>query len=281
MYQFLSWKKVIATSSALGSAIFLYSYLDTIQRITISPDKFVPLDIIKVSPVNHNTNIYRLKLPRSLKEPLPVVSFFHIKDDSIQILREYTPISSSYEKNHIDFLIKRYDHGYLSRYIYSKNVGEHLEVRGPFVTFPYFANMKKYIGMICGGTGITPMYQIINQILNNPADQTKIYLIYANVTKQDILLYQELEQLTKNHPDQLKIYYTLEYPPKDELWTQGIGYISKNMVQNHIPGPQNDILILVCGPDGMIKYVSGEKTRNLSQGPIGGLLKNINYSQKQ
>lgn len=146
MYQFLSRKKVIATS-ALGSAILIYSYLDTLRRTTVSPNKFVPLDIVKVSPVNHNTSIYRLKLPRSLKESLPVASCFHIKDDSIQIMREYTPISSD-EKNYIEFLIKRYDHGYLSRYIYSRNVGEKLEVRGPFITFPYFANMKKCIGMV-------------------------------------------------------------------------------------------------------------------------------------
>jgi hypothetical protein len=40
--------------------------------------------------------------------------------------------------------------------------------------------------MIAGGTGITPMYQIIKSSLKDAADQTKISLIYANVEENDI-----------------------------------------------------------------------------------------------
>ncbi|CAG8610897.1 17078_t:CDS:2 [Acaulospora morrowiae] len=276
---FLNWKNI-----ALGGGIFtvlLYTYLGTLQRKTISPEEFVPLTITQISPVNHNTSVFRLKFPTSFEEPLPTVSCFHIKDDLIQIMREYTPVSPSNEKHHIDFLIKRYDHGHMSRYIHSKKEGETLEVRGPFVSFPYTTNMKTHVGMICGGTGITPMYQIIDHICRNSVDKTKIYLIYANVAKQDILLFQELEQLSREHPDQLHIYYTLEKLPEGESWTQGIGYVTKEMVKNNIPGPQQDVLLLVCGPDEMVKHVSGEKARDLSQGPIGGLLGNIGYTQDQ
>ena len=49
--------------------------------------------------------------------------------------------------------------------------------------------------MIAGGTGITPMLQVIRAILKNPRDTTKLYLIFANQTEEDILLRQELESL--------------------------------------------------------------------------------------
>ena len=38
----------------------------------------------------------------------------------------------------------------------------------------------KRIGMIAGGTGITPMYQLIKDIVKHPEDQTKVQLIFAN-----------------------------------------------------------------------------------------------------
>ncbi|CAG8551277.1 9537_t:CDS:1, partial [Racocetra fulgida] len=59
-------------------------------------------------------------------------------------------------------------------------------------------------------------------------------MIYANVTKQDILLLQELDQLSQEHPDQLKIFYTLDQPPDDELWTQGVGYVSQKAIKKTI-----------------------------------------------
>ena len=37
------------------------------------------------------------------------------------------------------------------------------------------------IGLIAGGTGITPCYQLIKHILNNPNDKTKITLVYGSV----------------------------------------------------------------------------------------------------
>ena len=37
------------------------------------------------------------------------------------------------------------------------------------------------IGMIAGGTGITPMYQLLRAIFFNPNEKTKVYLVYGNV----------------------------------------------------------------------------------------------------
>ena len=47
--------------------------------------------------------------------------------------------------------------------------------------------------MVAGGTGITPMLQIIRAIQKDEADSTELYLIFANQTEEDILLRKELE----------------------------------------------------------------------------------------
>ncbi len=45
---------------------------------------------------------------------------------------------------------------------------------------PTVTHQVKRIGMIAGGTGITPMYQLVKDICKNPDDNTKVQLIFAN-----------------------------------------------------------------------------------------------------
>jgi ferredoxin-NADP reductase len=47
-------------------------------------------------------------------------------------------------------------------------------------------NLVPHLLMIAGGTGITPMYQIIKASLKDAQDKTQLRLIYANVNEDDI-----------------------------------------------------------------------------------------------
>lgn len=99
--------------------------------------------------------------------------------------------------------------------------------------------------MIAGGTGITPMLQIIRAALKSNLDQTKLKLIYANVTPEDILLKQELDTLASIHPDRFTVYYVLNKPP--ENWNGGVGFVSKDDIEKHMPKTHANIKILMCG----------------------------------
>lgn len=80
----------------------------------------------------------------------------------------------------------------MSQHMDKLSIGEMVKFRGPLGRFSYAPNMKRFIGMIAGGTGITPMFQVIKAILENPRDRTKISLIFGNITEDDILLQHEL-----------------------------------------------------------------------------------------
>ena len=110
----------------------------------------------------------------------------------------------------------------------------------------------KKLGMMAGGTGITPMLQVAATILNDPTDQTEISLIYANQTEDDILCRKELEELQAKHPKRLKVWYTLDRPPKG--WKYSEGFITQEMIAEHLPGPQEECCILMCGPPPMVKF---------------------------
>ena len=44
------------------------------------------------------------------------------------------------------------------------------------------------VGIMAGGTGITPMLQVIAAVLKDPNDETQLSLLYANQTDEDILV---------------------------------------------------------------------------------------------
>ena len=130
--------------------------------------------------------------------------------------------------------------------------GTTIKVKGPKGQMVYKPNMVKEIGMLAGGTGITPMLQIIRAILKNEEDNTKVTLIYANVTVDDILLKEDLERIAKKYPEKFKLVLVIEKIVGEETWNGGIGFITEAMVREHCPAPAEDIKILICGPPPMV-----------------------------
>jgi cytochrome-b5 reductase len=108
------------------------------------------------------------------------------------------------------------------------------------------------VGMIAGGSGITPMYQILRTSLNDPEDTTKFCLIYANQTEDDILLRSELEDFRVRFPNRFWLHYTLDRPSPD--WKYSSGFVDAPMLKNKMPPPNSNTIILACGPAPMIDF---------------------------
>ena len=62
---------------------------------------------------------------------------------------------------HVDLLIKMYATGKMGQYLKNLKPGDSIEMKGPWKKIDYKPNMKKTISMIAGGSGITPMYQVL------------------------------------------------------------------------------------------------------------------------
>ncbi|KAJ8444615.1 hypothetical protein Cgig2_023678 [Carnegiea gigantea] len=251
----------------------------------LHPDQWVEFKLYETANVTHNTKLFRFTFNPDAKLGLYVASCILTRapigqDDEGKtkyVIRPYTPISDPDTKGYFDLMIKIYPEGKMSQHFAKLKPGDVVEVKGPIEKLRYMPNMKKHIGMIAGGTGITPMLQIIEAIMKNPDDNTQVSLLYGNVSPDDILLKKKLDILAESHPN-FKVYYTVDNPSKD--WKGGIGYVSKDMVIKGLPGPGTDILILVCGPPGMMKHVSGDKAEDRSQGELRGILKECGYTEE-
>ena len=65
--------------------------------------------------------------------------------------------------------------------------------------------------MIAGGSGITPMLQIVRDVFKSD-EETKIKLLFANQTEQDILLREEIEDFQRQYPTRFSYMYTIDRP---------------------------------------------------------------------
>lgn len=192
------------------------------------------------------------------------------------VIRPYTPTSAPDAKGHLDLVIKAYPEGKMSRHLGDMKVGDTLDFKGPIVKFPYEANALSEIGMVAGGTGITPMLQVAEHVLRNPGDRTKLSLVFGNVSPSDILLKERIDALAKQHPDRFKVTYIVD---KGGLtWRGSTGYITKDLLSKTMPAPGSGGKVFVCGPPGLMAAVSGDKSPDKSQGPLTGMLSEMGYT---
>jgi len=137
----------------------------------------------------------------------------------------------------------------MTQHLENMKIGETILVSGPKGRFTYSKNKYNKLGMIAGGTGITPMLQVIEEILKHPDDKTEIGLLYGNLTEQDIILRERLEELASKHSN-FTFYNVLNEPPAG--WTQGVGFITQDMIEKYLPAKGDKMNILMCGPPPML-----------------------------
>ncbi|CAG8449280.1 3481_t:CDS:2 [Ambispora gerdemannii] len=255
-------------------AWFKYLYIDreTPKQPVLNPNEWKKFPLIEKHKVSPNVALYRFALPNQDDTlGLPVGQHISVQADigGKLVQRSYTPTSSDDNLGFFDLLIKTYPNGLVSKYVDLLEINQTLTVKGPKGQFIYKAGLVRAFGMIAGGTGITPMIQIIREILKHPEDKTLVNLIFANVNFDDILLKDELDQLAE-HNENFKVYYVLNNPP--EGWTGGCGFVSAEMIKEHCPPPASDIKILLCGPSPMITAMTKitdslgyEKPRGISK----------------
>lgn len=169
----------------------------------------------------------------------------------------------------------------MSEHIHNMTPGQRLDFKGPIPKYPWTTNKHDHIALIAGGTGITPMYQLTRRIFNNSSEKTKVTLVFANLTEDDILLKKRFEKLEQDFPTRFRAFYTVDKAPPGS-WPYGTGHITKELLQKVIPGPQEqNVKVFVCGPPGFYKAISGPKKSPEDQGELEGMLKDLGYSEDQ
>ncbi|KAI8640057.1 hypothetical protein BD408DRAFT_391226 [Parasitella parasitica] len=241
------WKKLVLLKKECISA--------TIRKFTFE----IPADdnlLDHVLSLPTGLHLY-IKLPEDIND---------ITAKPKMVIRAYTP--SKVNTRTIEFVIKIYfpfnsvPGGKLTTTLDQIRIGESVDFKGPIGEIEYLGNgdfsinNKLYhgieqIGMIAGGTGITPMWQLIQASVKD-VKRPYISLIYCAQSIDEIIFYQELKQL---EGDQLRVRLVLSKVPDDGSWAGGSGRLQMEELQaNLFPFPASiSRLTFLCGPEPMIR----------------------------
>jgi ferredoxin-NADP reductase len=247
----------------------------TLALIAKDADDCFELELMERVSISHDTFKFTFKLPEDdqvMGLPVGGHVFFHITDKEGEVIsRKYTPISQVNEKGKVSFVIKAYlpcdefpAGGVMSTHLAKMAVGDKIKMEGPkgLLFYQGFGNfqlrkkpiIKNKIGLIAGGSGITPCFQLL-QASSLGKDSIPMVLLYSNKEKSDILLQDELNSFVNEH---LRIFHTLtrHTDAKHGEWAGLKGRITEEMVKScGFPEPSAETLIGYCGPAGFNKTV--------------------------
>ncbi|KAH7313228.1 nitrate reductase [Rhizoctonia solani] len=248
---------------------------DDISPAFLHKTKWKPVRLQTIVPISPDTSIFRFTL-QVPDQPLGLPVGQHVfvrlrrKDTGEMVQRAYTPVSRESEVGHIDLLVKMYlptgeypQGGKMSIGFNQLVVGDTIELKGPLGSFVWNGNGSalwkgvehrvRNIGLICAGSGITPILQVLRSVLEDDTDhETALWLVDSNRTEQDILCRDELLSFAERK-GRMKAHFTLSKSPA-EGWSFSTGRIDDEMMKSHLPSPDTpNTLILICGPDNLIK----------------------------
>ncbi|KAF2193085.1 nitrate reductase [Zopfia rhizophila CBS 207.26] len=225
--------------------------------------------------VSWDTRIFTFKLEhdeQSLGLPIGQHLMIRLRDPVSReaIIRSYTPISETTKKGYCDVLVKVYFDskeragGKMTKALDAIPIGHFVDFKGPIGKFEYLGhglcavnNVKRQVKrffMICGGSGITPIFQVLRAVMQDKQDPTTCVMLDGNRLIEDILCKEALDIFAQNNVDRCKLLYTLTRGLDD--WQGLRGRIAAPLLKEHcIRGTDKDTLVLICGPEALEKGV--------------------------
>ncbi|KAF2846591.1 nitrate reductase-like protein [Plenodomus tracheiphilus IPT5] len=225
--------------------------------------------------VSWDTRIFRFKLDhaaQTLGLPTGQHLMIRLRDPVTReaIIRSYTPISQTTAEGFCDVLIKIYADapgrkgGRMTKALDSIPCGHWVDMKGPIGKFEYLGQgicsinghgrTVSSLKMICGGSGITPIYQVLRAVLQDKADETHCTVLNGNRLEEDILCREDLERFARENEGRCTLVNTLT--KAEEGWEGRRGRIGEELLREFC-GVQAGGMVLVCGPEALEGSVKG------------------------
>ncbi|KAK0624452.1 Nitrate reductase (NADPH) [Lasiodiplodia hormozganensis] len=187
------------------------------------------------------------------------------------IIRAYTPISQTSQRGTVDVLVKLYldtkerKGGKMTTALDALPLGHPVDAKGPVGKFEYLGrgrcsvngverSVKRFV-MVCGGSGITPIFQVLRAVMLDADDHTRCTVLDGNRLVEDILCKADLDAFAamSGKEEKCRLVYTLTQA--EEGWEGRRGRIAGPLLEEYAPvgEVEGDSLVLLCGPEALEK----------------------------
>ena len=233
---------------------------------------FAAFKVKSVAVANHGARpVVFITLPVSTAA-LPTGA--HVKVRALingeETTRSYTP--TRFHAGECELMVRVYKDGPMSTHLAALRPGDSLRMMGPtglersgargpgsFSRGERAWEGMRHVGLISGGTGITPMLQIANHVLQDPADATRLSLVSFTSSVEDIALEDTLLALAAGSAGALRVTFAASAASAAELAARP--HARKASMRSLSPAGLAALLGLPpgartmgcgCGPDGFV-----------------------------
>lgn len=278
---------------------------------------WIPITLIERTPIpGTKMEVFRFALPNPADytgyDPISsvVIHSGQVKDFD-GIARWFTPISHPNERGIVEFAIKNADPGRMSIRLMYLKPGDKVYMGRWMKEFQYRANQHKELGLICSTGGSSVALQLMNVMSANPADKTRLSVLYCNQSANPIPFLEKFKRLMLQHPDKFRMVFNVKtwggLPPPTDIEAV-LGLVNTQMITKSMPPPvlttssnsdsnSEGIArsvtverppILICAPTSLVTNIAGRPSPvgnyTYWQGlfyKFGGILKDLGYERSQ
>jgi predicted ferric reductase len=160
--------------------------------------------------------------------------------------------SSATEPRHLQFVVK--ERGDFTRGVGRLAPGERVYVDAPYGAFSVdrHEDARGFV-FVAGGIGIAPVLSCLRTLAER-GDRRPMVLYYANDSVDRAAHAGELDALARRLD--LRVVHVLVEPPPG--WTGERGYVTREVLQRHLPADRHGLEYFLCGPKPMTALVEHE-----------------------
>ena len=228
--------------------------IEDLSDIKFFDKKIIPAKISTIEKINNDVLKIILRLPPNTKFEFNAGQYVNIIKGNYN--RSYSIANKPSNKNQLEFLIKKFENGVMSKYWFDEaKLDDLLRVEGPLGAFFFRESKYDNIVFLATGTGIAPIKSIIESIIDQRSNFTKKkFWIFVGMRFIEDLLW------TPENIKSLNIKYIPVLSRQTEKWDGEKGYVQNAVLKNKIE--LKNAQVYACGSFEMIESAKKLLTEN-------------------
>jgi CDP-4-dehydro-6-deoxyglucose reductase, E3 len=217
--------------------------VEDLGEIIFYDKKIIPSKINNIENLTDDVIKITLRIPPNSNFRFNSGQYINIiKGD---IIRSYSIANCSNHKNQLEFFIKRYQNGLMSKYLFEDaKINDLLRIEGPMGTFFLRDSKLENIIFLATGTGIAPIKSIIEGLEESYEQyQNKILWIIVGARYKEDLIWEP-------NSDKLNIKYIPVLSRQEKDWKGEKGYVQDVVLNQQID--LENTQVYACGSNNMI-----------------------------
>ncbi|GGE29689.1 oxidoreductase [Marinithermofilum abyssi] len=215
------------------------------------PIKTFRTTVEEIESLTHDIRRLSLKLVEPKEITFHAGQFVDVYLPGEDVYRSYSMANPPSQSDRLEFMIKIFHGGKFSDYLDTKiQVGDTLEVRGPFGNCILNHESTGEILLVGGGSGMAPLWSILNDIVDKGIDR-KVTFFYGVRSRRDLFYLDQFSRMEQRLPN-FRFIPALSEPQQEDHWNGNTGLIT-DVMDRYLSGSNlSEAEAYLCGPAPMI-----------------------------